>query len=171
MACGPNGNDLLQRFRVRIKLEKGSLGAYSPFANGMLAFSQITKLSGLNLGETGVEEFLEQDRVVRVSDGIQSFSPIEIQARLKDSNQASLVPEIFRMWREKKSEVVCSIFVDIVNRKWCPIYTLGFYGCTMLRLSFPDQEIGQLQIGYLDASFQPAYVDFEQDLLSQVLGL
>ena len=159
MGC-VSGNNLLQRFRVRIKIDRGDLGsAFNPFVSGFFVFNQITKISGLSLGEIGIEEMLEQGKRVKVTDGIVAYPTLSFQARMYDRN-GLLVPEILRAWWQKRDEVTASIFVDITTRNWCPIYTLGFYGSTIKSLSFPDQEMGQSQVGYVDASFEPVEMDF-----------
>lgn len=159
MGC-VTGNNLLQRYRVRIKIDRGDLGAaFNPFVNGFFVFNQITRVSGLALGESGVEELLEQGKRVKVTDGIIAYPTLSFQARMYDRN-GLLVPEILRVWWQKRDEVTASIFVDITNRNWCPIYTLGYYGSTIKSLSLPDQEIGQATVGFIDASFEPVEVDF-----------
>lgn len=159
MGC-VSGNNILQRYRVRIKIETGDLGsAFSPFVNGFFVFNQITKVTGLSLGESGVEEMLEQGKKVRIPDGIIQYPTLGIQARMYDKN-ALLVPEILRAWWSHRDEVTATIFVDITNRNWCPVYTIGYYGSVIRSLSLPDQEIGQSTVGYVEATFEPTEVDF-----------
>lgn len=157
MACS---NTTLQRFIVRIEIAQGSLGpALDALGSGYYAFQSIVSVDGLTEGSQGTVSLLEQGKIFNIADGYRSIEPLKLQIREDFDTEGFLEQHFFEQWWSKSNEVLCNIYIDITDRKWCILNQYRFYGCSFRAKSKPNMVMGSPSIGTQDFEFLPYDVE------------
>lgn len=157
MACS---NALLIRYRIRIL--PGDCSADNdpnmppipnPPAN---VIPNITRVTGISLGEEGEIEVPEWDRKARISDGKRTLPTLGMQLRVDgELPPGSETLHFFARWFNFRHNTRFDILVDITRRDFSVMYTYQYVACEIRSFKQEDQELGATKIGLVDMDFAP----------------
>lgn len=148
MACR---NALLVRYKVRVEEEAPTPAGCIP-ADPSVWWKDITKVTGLGLGEEGEVDVPEWDRKVKVSDGKRDIKAMSMQMKIMSDLTAF---NFFLSWYQFRADACRGVYIDICDRAWNTIFTFKYTGVEMRGFNMEDQELGQTKLGYVDMMFSP----------------
>lgn len=152
MGCG---NALLIRYKVRIKDESSGLGGQPFDPMGLITIKQISRVTGLGLGDEGTITLTEYNKIVTIPDGRRKLPNLGLQMRMDGSVAAIFHLTFFEDWWEERQSKTYTIAVDITKRDWTPILTLEYQGSSILSHNYEDQDLGAPRLGFVNMTFAP----------------
>lgn len=158
MSC-LTSNAIITRYRVRIHQQMGpDIAGLTPLvANGLTVAASIQKVTGLSAGKYGTEELREFNKIFRVADGVRTLNALRLEARLETGFEGAF-REFFLGWFEDP-RIVCNVYVDILTRAWCPVWTWEYTGCTITELVTEDLTLAAGTVGSFTIEVEPYNVD------------
>lgn len=148
MACN---NALMIRYRVRLTPGCNVNPALLPLVpTGAIA--NITRVTGISLGEEGEIEVPEWDRKSKISDGKRVLPVLGLQFRI-DGNLNTF--NFFSNWFRYRNDSFFNINVEITRRDWSVLHTYEYLDTEMRSFVQEDQELGATKLGLVDMSFSP----------------
>lgn len=148
MACN---NALMIRYRVKPVAGCNVNAAVVPLIPAG-SIANITRVTGISLGEEGEIEVPEWDRKSKISDGKRTLPPLGLQFRI-DGNQD--VFNFFMNYFRYRHDTYITFNIEITRRDWSILHVYEFKDCEMRSFVQEDQELGQTKLGLVDMAFSP----------------
>lgn len=152
MSCCQNA--ILTRYRIRFEDECVPAGMVE-VSNPLKIWQAFTKVGNLALGDEGSVEVPEWDRKVKVADGIRVVNEVPMAFRVNSIAPGSEFAYIME-WTDKRAEICRTLYVDVCDRAWTPLWIWKFVGCQMMGLpKEEDKELGANKIAIWNFSLTP----------------
>lgn len=148
MACN---NALMIRYRVKANPGCNVNANVTPLIPAG-PITNITRVTGISLGEEGEIEVPEWDRKSRISDGKRNLPVLGLQFRI-DGNQNTF--NFFATYYRYRHDTYMTFLVDITRRDWQILHTYEFVDCEMRSFVQEDQELSATKLGLVDMAFSP----------------
>ena len=114
--------------------------------------SDIVQVGGLSLGEEGMIEVPEQDKIAQVSDGVVKYAPLDIKFRLSEG--LVTFDYFLALWDERASRNTDIAIIETRRDGVTELFRWIFTDCEMKKFaSAEDLVLGEIKVKQIDTSF------------------